>query len=112
MDQITVVGAGLGSHEEIELPRRAVPAAALRIGMFVDVPGTVFPADEAAVLRYTTRVAGWVGDDEGFARSIQIEGWYRTHEDDEGVRAVLELPRPQEREIVINPTPKIWGAAC
>lgn len=109
MDQIKVAGVGLGSHEEIELPRRTVPAAALRIGMVVDVPGTVFPRGKAGESRYTTRVTGWVRDDEGFVRSIQIRGWFRLEA--AGAFGIRELPVPAGREIEINPLSKVWGVA-
>lgn len=83
------------------IPSTPINTNAIRVGMYVDVPGTTFFAD-AATVRYTSRITGWASD----GSSITVEGWYRSNATGNG--AVQETP-PNGRPVVINPRNKIWG---
>lgn len=83
------------------VPSTPINTNAIRVGMYVDVPGTTFFAD-AATVRYTSRIVSWAAD----GSSITVEGWYRANATGNG--AVQQTP-PNGRPVVINPRNKIWG---
>jgi hypothetical protein len=109
--QIGVEGAGIAAHDEITLPKGAVAANALRVGMFVDAPGTTFPTIEGAPWRYTTRITGWKAEG-AYATALEIDGWYRSNPKGNG--AVRETPSVDRKartgRILVNPLNKIWGS--
>ena len=82
------------------IPATPIDTNPLRVGMFVDVPGTTIYA-LAATARFTSRITGWAAD----GSSIQVEGWWRAGS---GQTAVQQTP-PNGRRVVINPKNKIWG---
>lgn len=109
--QVGVDNAGIASHTQISLPAGIVSVNQLRVGMFVDAPGTTFPTIPNQPWRYTTRISGWTTSG-GFATALQIEGWYRSSSN--GKSAVNEFPSvnrgtPTGR-ILINPLNKVWGS--
>lgn len=83
------------------IPATAIDTNILKVGMYVDVPGTTFFADTATV-RYTSRITGWASD----GSSVTVEGWYRANAAGNG--AVQQTP-PNGRAVVVNPRNKIWG---
>ena len=109
--QLGIDGAGIASHEEITLPKGAVPATVLRVGMFVDAPGTTFPRAGGEPWRYTTRITGWEADGKS-ATSLEIDGWYRSNP--KGDAAVRETPSvdrgAKTGRILVNPLNKVWGS--
>ena len=82
------------------IPLTPIDLNPLRVGMFVDVPGTTIYA-LAATARFTSRITGWAAD----GSSIEVGGWWRNGG---GQTAVQETP-PNGRRVVINPKNKIWG---
>ena len=109
--QLGIDGAGIASQTEIALPKGAVPTNVLRVGMFVDAPGTTFPTGKDATWRYTTRITGWK-EAGAHATTLEIEGWYRSNPKGDG--AIRETPSVNRKaatgRILVNPLNKVWGS--
>jgi hypothetical protein len=109
--QLGIDGAGIASHDEITLPKDAIQTNVLRVGMFVDAPGTTFPTIKGEPWRYTTRVTGWRSDGP-YATALEIDGWYRSNP--KGNAAVRETPSVDRKaktgRVLVNPLNKIWGS--
>lgn len=109
---VSIPGANVTSHTQIVIPAGSISTSQLRVGMWVDAPGTTFPRTGSPT-RYTTRITGWTTNGSGKVTSLQIEGWYRSNSSANA--AVHELPSVDSnstgatREILVNPLNKVWG---
>lgn len=112
--QVMVDGVGINSHTEISVPAgAALSQNQLRVGMFIDAPGSVWNS-VGNDKRYTTRVTGW-SLTGSVVTTITIAGWYRSNATGSaaGTDAVQELPSVDRGantgRIWINPANKIWA---